>query len=545
MPSPERRGRPRIRTILMATAGVALVALFGLLGLVAHLSLLVPALFKLNRQCQEEGYYMAEFEFKMLGFAYQLDKGRYREAVSGIRRLRDQLASRKGLVKVPEFHDRREELQFYLARQNPRTGAFMDDSFPYCTYDGPTQNVLSHIEALAQEAGQPLQLRYPLKYLDEINTPQRLTAYLDDVSTVGWIASRLPQTSFVFARELLSHCKEGSVLERNNLYALSTDWKHAMFQWFYVNQDPETGFWGPKSRWSGKLLRLDLTNTSSIVEAFVDREGNNIHPQFPLRRKPEMFTTALKVMSEPPPAEDDLDEWHERALKMGKGIHLLTRYLWKDASAAQRAAAAEVFQEYLRVKFDRYFIPGEGAFSYYPGSHHATLDGTSAALSVYSELGAFSSERQQRLWGGSEKTCVDLGRFAVPTLTEKELAPLAARRNVNSVRFYAGTPAATSYASGVAGVFYLHPATVVDAVELVPRVRTWLGTTTQSMGNWVSRAELLDRLSRTGVVSVPAWRQEIPLAAMNRVLRESRALTLIGFDVLQVPRCRIIYYLVS
>ena len=158
----------------MAAAGFVLAALLALVGLAVHVSFLIPALFKLNRECQEEGYYMAEFEFKMLGFAYQLDKGRYVEAVSGIRRLHDRLRSRKDLIKVPRFSNKGEELEFYLALQNPRTGAFMDDSFPYCTYDGPTGNVLLHLEALAKETGQPLRLKYPLKYLDEINTPQKL-----------------------------------------------------------------------------------------------------------------------------------------------------------------------------------------------------------------------------------------------------------------------------------------------------------------------------------------------------------------------------------
>ena len=37
----------------------------------------VRALFSLNKTLQEEGYYMGDFEFKMLGFGYYLDKGYY------------------------------------------------------------------------------------------------------------------------------------------------------------------------------------------------------------------------------------------------------------------------------------------------------------------------------------------------------------------------------------------------------------------------------------------------------------------------------------
>jgi hypothetical protein len=196
MPTPTQRDRLKSRILLKAVVGLCVAALLVGAGLSAYISFLISDLFRLNRACQQEGYYMAEFEFKMLGFAYLLDKGRYFESLTGVRRLHQQLKSRRNLIKIPAFIDKRQELEFYVSLQNPLTGAFMDDSFPFCTYDGPTGNVLLHLEALAKETGQRLRLKYPLRYLDDINTPQKLTAYLDDVSRVGWIASRFPQTSF-------------------------------------------------------------------------------------------------------------------------------------------------------------------------------------------------------------------------------------------------------------------------------------------------------------------------------------------------------------
>jgi hypothetical protein len=536
-----QRRRLRKRILLWATAGLALITLLALGAVAMEFTCLAPALFKLNKKCQEEGYYMAEFEFKMLGFAYELDKGHYVKALSGIRRLHEQLKSRRGLIKVPRFDDKREEMEFYLAIQNPRTGAFMDESFPYCTYNAPTHNVLLHLEELAKATGQPLRLRYPLKYLDDINTPATLTAFLDDVSNVGWLASRFPQTSFVFARELLAYCDEDNVLVRNNLYSFSPEWKEAMLQWFYTHQDPETGFWGPRSRRSGKLLKLDLDNTASIVKAFVDKDGKDIHASFPLRYKSEMFASTLMVMSDPLPAERDLHEWHEWALKMAKGIHLLTRYLWSDASEEHKVAAASLIEKYLQTEFDRFFVPNEGAFSYYPGAQHATLDGTSSGISVLVDLGAFSAQKQRRLWGGPEKTCADLGQRAIPRLTESDFGQVVNPGNVNSVRFYPRVPQPKDYATGAAGVFYPRPTSILDIVELAPQVSKWLETTSQSMGNWVSRAQLSDQLSKSGIRPVPVWRGEIPLVQLNEVLKENRTLTMIGFDALQVPRCRITF----
>jgi len=73
---------------------------------------------------------------------------------------------------MPEFRTKEEEFDFYLSLQNPNTGAFMDESYPYCSYTGPTGNVLLHLDALAEETGRTLQLIYPLKYLDQLNTPE-------------------------------------------------------------------------------------------------------------------------------------------------------------------------------------------------------------------------------------------------------------------------------------------------------------------------------------------------------------------------------------
>jgi hypothetical protein len=84
----------------------------------------VKELFRLNKALQEEGYYMAEFEFKMLGFAYYLDRGFYSKAISQLSDYKKQLQSRKNLIIIPEFKNKKEELEFYLSLQNPRTGAF-------------------------------------------------------------------------------------------------------------------------------------------------------------------------------------------------------------------------------------------------------------------------------------------------------------------------------------------------------------------------------------------------------------------------------------
>lgn len=114
---------------------------------VLHVQTQITNLFGMNKELQKEGYYMADFEFKMLGMAYWLDHGHYYTALSRLNQLYKQLKTKEGLIKVPKFINKEDELNFYLNLQNSKTGAFMDDSYPYCTYNEPTENILSHLHA--------------------------------------------------------------------------------------------------------------------------------------------------------------------------------------------------------------------------------------------------------------------------------------------------------------------------------------------------------------------------------------------------------------
>ena len=53
----------------------------------------------MNKRLQEEGYYMGDFEFKMLGIAYWLDKGQYFKVLHEINSVHQKLKNREGLFK--------------------------------------------------------------------------------------------------------------------------------------------------------------------------------------------------------------------------------------------------------------------------------------------------------------------------------------------------------------------------------------------------------------------------------------------------------------
>ncbi|PKM78511.1 MAG: hypothetical protein CVU90_01880 [Firmicutes bacterium HGW-Firmicutes-15] len=493
----------------------------------------VPQMFKLNEELKSEGYYMAEFEFKMLGCIYYLDKGQYITALTSLNRIHDQLKTRDGLIKVPNFNNKKEKLEFYLNLQNPKTGAFIDDSYPLFTYIGCTLNVASYINVLSYEANEPFQLKYPLKFLDQINTPEKLTAFLDNLSTVGWIGAKF-RTPYIEVAEL-AEAIPGDI-ERLDLYTFSPEWKEAMLNWFYDNQDSKTGYWGPKLRGSTELLDSgDLEATEKILKLFVDNQGYNLHSEFPLRYKDEIFKSTLQKLAEPMP--QDLASVHKWTLVMNRGTRLLTRYLWSSASNDNKDSARRLMEDIVRSKFEETYIENEGAFSLYPGAEHADLDGMGETIAYLDMIGAISSDKQKLLWGPPEQKITDLGVYDISKLQEKDFALIKNSPGINSLRLYRTNPS-TDYTSDVVGIIYPQPTPVLDMVDLLPQVTQWLSTTPQNMGNWVSKESIIAELAGIKIQPARVYRQDIPLDVANEVFQNKRELTVIGYDVLQVPICK-------
>ncbi|WP_025865008.1 hypothetical protein [Prolixibacter bellariivorans] len=236
------------KNIIAVSSLLAVFVAFGVF-IVFQQKTQVKELFKLNKQLQKEGYYMADFEFRMLGAAYLLDKGEYSKSINTLSEYHNKLKNRDGLLKIPAFNNKQEEIVFFLSLQNPKTGAFIDESVPYCIYWEISQNIINHLESLLDSTSGPLNLKYPLTFLDDINTPEKLKAFLNDISYVGWIASKFPQTTFHFARNILDCTNQDNILERNNLYRFSPEWKYAMLTWMYDFQDSITGMWGQKQKY--------------------------------------------------------------------------------------------------------------------------------------------------------------------------------------------------------------------------------------------------------------------------------------------------------
>jgi len=471
----------------------------------------------------------------MLGCGYYLDKWHYWTAATKLRNIYKQLKMRNGLVKIPQFKDKNEEILFYLDRQNKTTGAFMDEKFPVFTYIGPTLNIIEHLENLAKENKSPIKLKYPLKFLDNINTPERLTAFLDDISKVGFIGAALPKTSYIEVAELSYY----RTFEINGLYTFSPEWKTAFLEWLYNNQNPRTGCWGPRMRISGRFIGAgDMGPTYHIIKMFVDEHGDDINPDFPLKYRKELFSTTLSMLARPTPEHAGFGALHDWSLTRGQGLGLLSRYLWRDLSAGDKNKARELMSKLVIDRFKKYYLPKQGAFSLYPGVSEATLDGTGVALALLDQSGAWSRERREFLWGGASEPIRDLGNIKISRLSAYDIAGLNSASDINSIRIYKKDPF-TEYDSGVAAVAYPKGTQVLDKADLGPRLYRWTAAVRQNMGNWTTKEEVERQLFLYNSQRPPVFEGKQTIDEINYLLRKERRLTLIGFDVLQTPRCRV------
>jgi hypothetical protein len=364
---------------------------------------------------------------------------------------------------------------------------------------------------------------------------------LKDVSTVSWIAAKFPQTTFHNARDVLSLFFEVNTVEKYGLYHVSPEVKKALLQWFYDNQDPQTGLWGPKSK-SGKLLKKDVMNSVSIMKVFIDENGENRYAAFPLRYKNELSKTILEELSEPIPNDDELDEWHEWNLKTSKSIKALLSYLWDGISKENKAKTRNFIESYLTLTFEKFYIPKEGAFCYYPNGEHATIDGT-GEISLFEKIGALSMEKQEHLWGAPERNITDLGIKKISGFKNSDFDPIANITRVNSIRLYETDPDYRDLTSGVFMVIYPKKPTVLDIMDLAPKVKHWLGTTDLTMGNWTSKEEITRGLEPFKLNEIAVYGNNIPIESLQETLKDSGKLVAIGFDRLQVPRSKIVYEL--
>lgn len=524
----------KARLKLIAAVVAAIVAGAGVLGYQAHqLSGSVPYLFRRNAELKAEGYYMAEFEFRMLAIVKELSDGDYLDAYSTLSKLRRQMESGDGLVKMPADPSARARYEFLLSQQDPTTGAFMSPDYPVFTFVAPTLNVVEALDGLAKDIGEPLRLRYPLRFLDAIATPEALRAYLDAHLYIGrfW-AEHLPGPG-VYGPGI-SELAYVDLFEATGTYHFTPAWHAAFRDWLEATQDPVSGMWGARMGTPSAFeTKRDANSTYHILHYLLTDDGADRDPAHPLRYADALAQSLMQAVTAPMPAGED--EQHAWSLEQAQATQMLTRRLWDHLDEARRTAVRSALEVALTERY-RLIDDANGGFSIYLGSP-ADVDGTSTALGLIKATGSLPGTADRaRLWGEVSTPAIDTVSVASPAAIELPDDP-----GINSFRLYADGVLPTDDLDTSRLLAILYPSgkgTVRDVVDLRQNVGRFLAGAGASFGNW-STADDIRRSALHPDTAAPA----VPVLRVNHMLGDAAGdvgkgasdLLLVGYDVFQRP----------
>ncbi len=522
--------RPKLK--LTAVILAAVVAGTGVLGYQAHQVIgSVPYLFRRNAELKADGYYMAEFEFRMLGIVKRLSDGDYLDAYSTLRRLRQQMESGEGLIKMPADRSAKARYEFLLARQDPTTGAFMNPDYPAFTFIAPTLNVIEALDGLAKELREPLRLRYPLRFLDAIATPEALRAYLDAHLYIGrfW-AEHLPGPG-VYGPGI-SELAYVDLLEATGTYHFAPAWHVAFRDWLDATQDPKSGMWGARMGTPRAFeTKRDANSTYHILHYLLTDDGADRDPAHPLRHASELAGSFMGAMTAPMPASED--EQHAWSLEQAQATRLLVRRLWGHLDEAGRAAVRAALEVALTERY-RLFDEANGGFAIYPGSP-ADVDGTTTALGFIEATGSLPGTPDRvRLWGDIEAPGVDSITVRSPTVIELPDDPV-----INSFRLYVGsTLTVADHAQPIAVIYPPNKGTVLDVIDLRQSIGRFLAGAGASFGNWSTADSIRGSALHpdSSAPTVPVMRTDHTLGdAIGDIGKGASDLLFVGYDVFQRP----------
>lgn len=491
----------------------------------------VPALFERNAELKAQGYYMGAFEFKMLGVVYYLNEGDYLKAYTTLRRIITEMKTTEGLLKMPQGGSAEERMAFLLDRQDPTTGAFMDPQYPIFTYIGPTLNIVDVLDDLSQQIGRPLKLKYPFHFLDEIQTPQQLRAYLDPLLYINesWADMGGPGPYGAGASEMAAF----GGLEQRGLYSFSEAWKNTLRQWFYQTQDPNTGYWGVRigtpSNWR---QNLDPNSTYHIIKFVVDEWGENRDPKYPLRYAATLAHSILKSLTAPIPR--DPTEQHAWGLDQSQGARMITRRLWPHLSDSEKEQVRTAMQTWLTERY-RLFRPTSGGFAIHTSDTQSDVDGTSTALLLLRATGSLlGTQERERLWGHiapAKQVRTEIHNWKDVSL------PTSAQ--VNSVRIYKNTPPTdnTYDDTHLEQIIYPKDTPILDVMDLRQNIDKFIASDGQALGNWVAKESLRDKALdlRRKIKTVPVSQGALNLGQIGKNHPDAKRFYVIGYDLFQVP----------
>jgi hypothetical protein len=240
---------------------------------------------------------------------------------------------------------------------------------------------VDYITALSHQGKSP---KYSLKFLDSINSPEKLNSYLEEI-----LISDL-RTQRVDHRKELNYVVPGLVkLTRKQSihYKFHPELRQTLLKFIAKWQNPETGWWGAWYRENGKIIKTDDLSITFHLASYLNGE-------VPLKDK--IARTLLE--RKPLPYPYGLMEYGKYTTHHNyDGVRLL-RYAWPELSPKEQKDAAEEIHKMLGFALKE-VIQEDGSIVISPADD-SLGDAYYFTVSFLDEVGYFA--KSKRFWTEEE-----------------------------------------------------------------------------------------------------------------------------------------------
>ncbi|MAG20318.1 hypothetical protein CL618_02695 [archaeon] len=285
----------------------------------------------------------------------------------------------KPLTKAPKSSPK-EMVKFLRNLQIKETGSFVQQP----TLLSIEIERAKHI--LFQLTDHNLKPKYPLKFLNRINTGKKLKKYFK---------SLLFDFSKNNGDELNLAITGLPNIKKRNFHKFSKEWDKAFYECLELWQDPKTGYWGPWVKKGNKIIKYrGLSTTFHMIGLYFNKKTFKLNnPKYEMKHKKRLIETTWKIKNKDYPwgwlekgkwsthHNFDVAEIFSRLLNVVK----------------EKDKVRKLFNKFLKWCLEQQKSNG-GFIGYYPWEKEPSIRSTQFAILLLRAIGYFSEPHRKRVW---------------------------------------------------------------------------------------------------------------------------------------------------
>ena len=287
----------------------------------------------------------------------------------------------KKLLKSP-MGSSKELTKFLRDLQNKETGSFVEYPTIFSLEIERAKHILKHLKR------EGLKPKYPLKFLDKVNSGKKLKEYfhslLYDFSKNNEDELNLAITGLPTIKYLGFH-------------KFSNDWEKAYYECLEMWQDPKTGYWGPWIKKGKKIVKLpELSTTFHILRIYYNKKTLELNnPKYDLKHKKKLIQTTWDIKNKNYPYG-----WLEKgnwSTHHNFDVAEIFLYLFKEMNSKQIENVRKLFHRFLKWNLNNQQSNG-GFIGYKPELTEPTMRQTNFAILVLRGIGYYSPLYRKTIW---------------------------------------------------------------------------------------------------------------------------------------------------